>query len=347
VLYFDVTSLYPYVNKTKKYPMGHPTIIYDNVGDVKQYFGLVKLKIPPPPRGLYFPVLPSRIHSKLMFTLCRSCAEMHDDEERASVDTWCTVEIEVALERGYTVAEIFEIWHFEHFSHTLFSDNINMHLKGKQEASGFSDWYTDEAKCQKYIDEYYKREGIRLSRQNIRVNPAKRQISKLFLNSLWGKFGQRPNVPVTSLIGDPNELFEKVFIPYYDVSSVEFIDEDTAYVCWKYAKGHYGLNIFIVTFTTAYARLELYRLLDQLQERCLYHDTDSVIFGDYLGEMTSEVPSNERVVEFVSSGPKSYAYRLSSGKACIKLKGVTLNVKNSEKVNFDSLKDLVMDFNSK
>ena len=60
------------------------------------------------------------------------------------------------------------------------------------------------------------------------------------------------------------------------------------------------VNIVIAAFTTAYARLKLYNLLDLLQERVLYYDTDSVVYvhepgkpdpplGDYLGELTDEL----------------------------------------------------------
>ena len=59
-------------------------------------------------------------------------------------------------------------------------------------------------------------------------------------------------------------------------------------------------NIFIASFTTCWARLKLYSLLDQLRDRVLYYDTDSVIFvhchgqqqpplGDLLGQLTDEL----------------------------------------------------------
>lgn len=73
-------------------------------------------------------------------------------------------------------------------------------------------------------------------------------------------------------------------------------------------------NVVIAAFTTAYARLKLYDVLDQLQERVLYYDTDSIIFvskpddpeppiGPYLGELTDELkgggtsPRSYRVVQ--------------------------------------------------
>ncbi|XP_032094416.1 uncharacterized protein LOC116523417 [Thamnophis elegans] len=365
ILYYDFTSLYPFVNKTKEYPIGHPQIIYQNFGDIKQYFGLVKVKVYPP-RNLYFPVLPHKSGGKLMFSLCATCTEKlqtspckHSDEERALTGTWCTVELNVALEKGYRIVEIYEIWHFEKTSNELFSGYMNMHLRQKQEASGYPEWCKTDQDKEQYIQDYEKMEGVHLRRDRIEVNPAKRQIAKLFLNSLWGKFGQSTNHLTTSVVTNPEELFKYLFVPYYDVSSCEFVDTETAVVTWKTAKNQPTksscTNVFIASFTTAYARLELYRLLEGLGDRCLYHDTDSVIFvsregawtpplGDYLGQLTSEIPQNTTITEFVAAGPKTYAYALSNGEAVVKVKGITLNCGNSSKVNFDSLKDLVDDY---
>ena len=72
--YVDFTSLYPYVNKYMKYPVGHPQIILKNFKDLRQYFGIAKVKMLPP-RGLYHLVLPYRSNDKLKFPLCASCAD--------------------------------------------------------------------------------------------------------------------------------------------------------------------------------------------------------------------------------------------------------------------------------
>ena len=71
---------------------GHPTIITENFCPLEEtlirYKGLIKCTVLPP-KDLYLPVLPVRIDGKLMFPLCRSCAEMknhgvcnHTDTER-------------------------------------------------------------------------------------------------------------------------------------------------------------------------------------------------------------------------------------------------------------------------
>jgi len=57
IKYYDVTSLYPHVNKTGKIPLGHPEIITENFNDINRYEGLMKCKVLPP-IGLHIPVLP-------------------------------------------------------------------------------------------------------------------------------------------------------------------------------------------------------------------------------------------------------------------------------------------------
>ena len=50
--YLDICSLYPYVNKYKAYPIGHPDIITENFKDItatsRPYNGIVKCRVLPP-----------------------------------------------------------------------------------------------------------------------------------------------------------------------------------------------------------------------------------------------------------------------------------------------------------
>lgn len=66
--YFDVTSLYPFINKSGKIPLGHPEVITDDFSSIDKYEDLIKCKILPQ-RGLYIPVLPIKCNGKLMFCL--------------------------------------------------------------------------------------------------------------------------------------------------------------------------------------------------------------------------------------------------------------------------------------
>ncbi|KAG8139604.1 hypothetical protein E2320_002366 [Naja naja] len=226
ILYYDFTSLYPFVNKNKAYPIGHPEIIYQNFGDIKQYFGF-KVKVYPPRASTF------RCHTS----------------------------------RG----------------------KIN-------EASGYPDWCKTEEDKDAMFD--YKKNG----------GPIMPQIAKLFLNSL-GQIGQSTNHLTTMVVTEPEELFMYLFCP------CEFVDDEAAVLTWKAAKNQ-------PTKEGAW----------------------SPSLGDYLGQLTSEIPPNTSITEFAAAGPKTYGYALSNGSTVLKVKGITLNSANSVKVNFESLKDLINEY---
>ena len=175
--------------------VGHPRIITENFDDdISNYFGLIKCTILPP-RGLYHPVLPYRTQGKLMFPLCKTCADTcnqtpctHSDCERAIQGTWCSVELEKALEKGYRILQIHEVWHFPETSDELFKEYVDTFLKIKQEASGYPKECVTEEQKQRYVDEYYEVMGIRLDPNKIEYNPGLRALAKLMLNSFWGKY---------------------------------------------------------------------------------------------------------------------------------------------------------------
>ena len=115
-------------------------------------------------------------------------------------------------------------------------------------------------------------------------------------------------------------------------------------------------NVVIAAFTTAHARLKLYSVLERLQTRVLYFDTDSVIFksestdwmsalGDYLGELTNELNDDDYITTFVSSGPKNYGYQTRNDKTTCKVRGFTLNYRGLQKLNFATMCELVCCFN--
>ena len=109
IRYVNFTSLYPWVNKYCQYPVCHTKVITQGFRDIKDYFGIAEVKILPP-RGLYQPVLPYRLNSKLRFPLCRTCADSENqnlctcsEEESELTGTWCTPEIQTALRLAYTL----------------------------------------------------------------------------------------------------------------------------------------------------------------------------------------------------------------------------------------------------
>nr|XP_049580541.1 uncharacterized protein LOC125971340 isoform X2 [Syngnathus scovelli] len=197
------------------YPIGHPMIIHGDFKDPRSYFGFISATVNPP-RGLYFPVLPFKTaKGKLVFTLCRTCAECnnqqtactHSDEQRSLTGVWTTPEFVKALDLGYTVAEITEVWHYTRTSDTIFRDYMRAFLKGKQESSGYPAHVVNQADRERYIEGYAIHQGIQLDPSKIAVNPGKRQVSKLCLNNLWGKLAQRDNMTNTKIVTKSEDFF--------------------------------------------------------------------------------------------------------------------------------------------
>ena len=117
--------------------------------------GLIKCTVLPPTR-LYHPVLPYRCDNKLLFCLCRSCATQQNFEgecphstaaERALTGTWVMDEVRLAVQKGYKVLEIFEVYEYDVTQYDrqtgqggLFVQYIDTFLKLKTEASGYPSW---------------------------------------------------------------------------------------------------------------------------------------------------------------------------------------------------------------
>ena len=370
--YIDVTSLYPWVNKKSIYPKGHPTILSQpGHTDIHQYFGLIQCQVLPP-RELYHPVLPYRHDGKLLFPLCARCVEEemakplldrsyqcpHTDEERTLTSTWCSPELVKAVELGYQVQYIYEVWHFEETCEGLFEDYVNTWLKIKQEASGWpKDDMTEEEK-QSYIEQYFLHEGIQLDYNKIKYNPGLRTLAKLMLNSMWGKFGQRLNKTQIQTFDDPHAFHQFLKTDTLDIRHVSVINDDMVEVHYQHQEEDIpvspNLNIFVAAFTTCHARLKLYEALESLGERVLYFDTDSVIFiqnegqtnpelGRYLGDFTSELSKDEYIEEFVSGGPKNYGYKTNKGHVECKVRGFRLNSEGKTQLNYDVMRQNVQD----
>ena len=115
----------------------------------------------------------------------------------------------------------------------------------------------------------------------------------------------------------------------YSFSHLSLISEDSAYVVYKnlHSRPNPKGNIFVAAFTTAHARLHLYRAIEKLNERVLYMDTDSVVItqqpgqwkpqsGNFLGEWANEVSTGSRIIDFTTCGPKNYGFVDKGCKWC-------------------------------
>jgi hypothetical protein len=206
-----------------------------------------------------------------------------------------------------------------------------------------------------------KKEGIKLDPDNITVNKGLRALAKLMLNSFWGKLGQRNNMRKTTHTDKSEEFFDLISSEKKIITNVTFPTNEIAEVQWEeednFITPSKTTNVVLAAFTTAHARIALFKILNQLNEKVCYYDTDSVIFienedtpliptGDFLGDLTDEIDPDNYIEEFVSGGPKNYAYKLnktdSNGVQYVcKVKGITLNFSSSKIINFHSIKEMV------
>jgi len=367
--YKDVTSLYPWVMSKKALPTGEVKI--HNKGkdmpNPRKVHGLVFCKVLPP-CDLAIPLLPYNAHNRLIFGLCRTCMDEmhtgncnHSEEERAIRGVFCTPELHAALDRGYVILDTYEIWEME-MTEGLFKPYVNNFLKMKQESSGFPpDCITEEQK-QNYISDYARHEGIDLEYDKIGRNEGLRYISKIFLNSLFGKWGQRCDLPQTKVLTDAQEFNEIVMSPNLEIQSVVLVGEKLL-VTFKDLENRnspYGYtNLAIASFISSWARLRLYEMLDTVGiERVLYCDTDSIIYiqrrdepdllptGNYLGELTREIKKGWEMRIFYGAGPKNYAYQveeLTTGKIehVYKIRGITLTRRALETITFEHYNNLI------
>jgi hypothetical protein len=84
-----------------------------------------------------------------------------------------------------------------------FVEYINTFLNLKAEASGYPYWVRTSEDEDSYINAFMVSEGIRLDRNNIRPNAAKRALAKLCLNSMWCKLTESNHRTMTELISNP------------------------------------------------------------------------------------------------------------------------------------------------
>lgn len=247
------------------------------------------------------------------------------------------------------------MYHFRETRVGLFGDYINQWLKHKEEASGYPSHCTTGQAQREHVHRWYERENIILRHANIQKNPGRRFLSKQMLNSMWGRFGQASNKLQVQEFVDPQAFWAFLDSNQPDIRWVSPLHEDRVEVHYK-MKEHCETdsphpNIFVACFTTCWARLKLYDVMDQLGDRLLYSDTDSIVFvqrpddvyqpplGDFLGDFTNKLEEpGDYIDEFCSGGPKNYGYWTHAGDVVCKVRGFSLNAEGKAQLNYEILR---------
>jgi hypothetical protein len=368
ISFLDVNSLYPFC-QYNTYPIKHPKIIFGNQikeNDIDEYFGLMKLTILPP-TDLFIPVLGMHMNGKFTFGLCNACMLSkqthkckHSIKQRALLGVWVSEEIKLALQYGYKILTVYEVWHWsaEKRSSDLFKEYLQCYLKYKVESSGFPAKYDTLEGKQQYVNMWEAKFGVKVQVCDVITNPAKRTWSKSQVTNLWGKMSQRTRGK-TAYLDTPAEYFDLLLSDKDTVTSVQFVNKNMLEVHYEtdtdFQKPHSFGNVVIAAFVTAYGRIELYNHIKHLGNRLLYVDTDSLVFiGDgppigngLLGELGDEIYSSHKVKDSIQTWcgtrAKSYAYSLVLNphiEVC-KVKGITLNYDTSKKINLKAIKEIL------
>lgn len=358
--YHDVCSLYPYVCAFKTLPTGNPEHICgkqidkDRILDLchpSPYFGYVRAHVTPRPRCM-IGLLPYRCPNsgRLEFPL------------RPMTGSWGTEELRIAIENGYKVDEIYEVYHWseEERSDKLLRGYVSYFLQMKQEAEGWvkmgaSSETPSEEEQLEIQERVFQQSGCigKIRPECVKKNPVKRQMAKLFLNSLWGKFCQKPNKDHFVVIHGYQQFASLWFDPSIDKSKFSFrhISNQT----WKvkfsshdsYAKTNPKYNIFLASKVTEEARCILHRQMLKIgPQRILYCDTDSIMFlypkwatrleGVGLGNWVNEYPK-DKIRRIFALAPKFYFMQFEDGETLLKSKGVQMTLLNSKRIHAEAL----------
>ena len=278
--------------------------------------------------------------------------------------TWASPEIYYTVEKGHKIVKIHEVWNYPDRVRGLFRSYKDAFLKIKQQSSDFPAWCTTEELKNQYIANYKEREGIELDYDEIKNNPSVHARAKLELNNAWGYFGQDRNKAETEIVQDAASFHE---LRMNDSCKVTARQINYKHLLVKsvnkrdFVSTGNKTNVVVALFTTMWGRLKLHReLLDKLQDRAYYFDTDSVIFrfdangwnpptGDYLGDLTSELQPGQHISEFVSGGAKNYSCKVINSETRKHVENITkvwgLSVKKlsaKKVVNHEVMVDLVL-----
>lgn len=351
--YIDIQSLYPTVQFYDDLPCGYPsTHIYDEHSQpdetfLSSFFGFIECDMWVHEYHEH-PILPVFLENRLFMT--------HHPTSRIVLTS---IEFQTAMNSGYY--SLHKVYRIDIYKPTkdLFKGFIRKWLKLKIISSPKPD------NAEEYCRELYSRLNITIGAEEFQPNPALRTLAKLVLNSLWGKFGQRPVKRETMILSSSDrhiayqnmkvngEIDEKDVVPLGLSSTMAFFERPGSAD---------NKNVAVAAFVTANARMRLWKELHKLNERVIYHDTDSIIYerdpydynvkeGVFLGDWESET-GKYFIHEFVSLAPKTYAYTYRKYDALghhedvsvVKSKGFTMPDNDETTFSVQTFKQLLLGF---
>jgi hypothetical protein len=371
--YIDVVSLYPWVCATQRMCTGVPQIYIGaqvrperlQRDHPQAYFGYAHVKV----KGCkddYFGGVPrkDRESGRLVFDNSEYRVTCFIDELRERIDN------------GATVLEVYEVWHWDEVESLEgpMSGYVAYFLRDKMECSGWKALCgrvpeTEDDKAA--VCDHLEAENLGLCRprpDKVADNPGGRQLAKLRLNMLWGKFVQTPKSTTLRFIAGYEDYVKLWFDNQVDKSTLMFrrIRDGLDFMEVRYGyntslRAPVNTHYYLGGSCTAAARLKLTSMLRRVgPERALYCDTDSVVYvqrpgddvietGEALGQWSSEMDEGVWGEEFLALAPKCYMLRYNEAGAAqekesgiLKAKGVTLTAENLKEIHADSMRRIIL-----
>lgn len=310
-----------------------------------------------PPDNLYHPVLIGFDHET-----GKAVASLKRIKGHFTLLEFC-----VALENGYTINKVYRIdWY--NMEEGLWADCVKkLYLRKMMFSKNMPSAEQQTAIINEYEEHFEMGDMIRRSfEQRLWVkSDSKKQTSKTMLNSGWGKHAQRPFMNRTVMFDretDMHHEFLNLFTEKTQVVSLREFGNESTLMTTKHFSKELPPNlkdgyIAAAAYVPAYGRIQLWREMNKLGKRVLYHDTDSLIYvydpqlynipeGKRLGEWEIEDvdKDNGGIVEFVSAGPKTYGFKTRlNDQTVVKCKGIALKDSMRALFNFETLKKNVLE----
>lgn len=300
--HYDVNSLYPYVMKVAKFPVGYPNLLKDGQAEKKWRHwkrraiggGVMWCRVDVP-EDMYLPVLPKRDPSgKLLFPVGKL------------EGVWTLPELLEAERNGCTIEAIYQMVYWERMEY-IFKDFVEHFEKVKNNSEG-----------------------------------AKRTFAKLVQNALYGKFGMNRKRTTYGDMNERYDLDDKdipyrvhkhssngiqmEFIEYLTESKAMYIQPHIASYVTAYARIllYRGLKEQHAKGTLGYCDTDSIAGTAEMSPK-LVHDKE---YGKWKLE--------GHIVEGIFLQPKFYAETYDNGKQVIRAKGIPRD--KMEQLSFEDYK---------
>lgn len=371
--FFDANSLYSYIARDMYFPLGQYEVILER--DLQQHLKIVNNKFiykgedcscdvahvsMLAPRDLYAPFLSYRFGEQSFTSLCFKCVQLKNTSvcrhkcpyKRRFVSTYTVIEIQYALELGYQLLYVYEMYHYSSKAKVL-SNFIKVISSFKLKAT---DLFDNVPNCdhQKLCDElnvkmHFTEPSLKLSPENIKPNSSQKQYLKDLLNSLFGRFALNTNHSRREFVRSQAQL-DKI-LGHREHELLDFFPVNDSTMEVEYYKTGAAMtsregNLFYTALINAQGRIFMYDYIKKLtSDNCsvIYCDTDSLLFSgpaNYklpfdvspaFGDFKPVLGSTAVINKFYALGCKNYCILYTdAGKLSYvtKIKGLSVNSHN-------------------